>query len=193
MKAKPLNSQTWIVFSFALVTAVLIIAILFSPIFSAKQILQITKVRKLKPGELKTLPGINYAQAKFWERGGTYQWGPNDCSVFVTDFLKASGSKITKRLTTAELANSKEMAKLGYVKNFSNLKAGDILVFRYRNQKGQLRGHCGVTVQLGNEQYVVHNTAGHGGLVIQELANFQQHIDTLNPVLNLIYTKSSKL
>lgn len=165
---------------------------LFSSSFS-KSSRSAQHYRMIKPGELQTYPEVAMATRKFFERGGKYDWGPNDCSVFVTDVLKSSGAEVTQRYTTVELADASLMKKLGFFVKPSPSKHGDLIVFRYLNSERKARGHCGVVVVIQNQTYVLHNTSRFGGLVLQTLSSFQQDTAELQPFVHLTFSKLSEI
>lgn len=115
-------------------------------------------------------PATRAAVDRFHDRGGKYIWGENDCSVFVLDFLKASGVPIKRRLTTKELYDLKIMAEHGYVAESAPAKVGDIVVFRYLAPRPA--GHCGVVVEQGGEVKILHNAASMHGLVLETVDEF---------------------
>ncbi|MCU0316041.1 MAG: NlpC/P60 family protein [Fimbriimonadaceae bacterium] len=121
--------------------------------------------------EVSKSPALKYAAEKYWERGGNYQWGTNDCSVFVSEYLMKRGVPIKSRLTTALLAKP-DVAQHG-LSRVSEPRPGDILNYRYRRPQDQTtKGHCGVVVQRGDELWVMHNNSV-SGLVVETLDRFE--------------------
>lgn len=113
---------------------------------------------------------VAVAVHRYEARGGEYVWGRNDCSVFVTDYLRGRRVPIGARLTTACLA-SPEISGRG-LRHAKNPRPGDVLNYRYRSAKtGRWAGHCGVVVRQGRALWVMHNARGHG-LVVQPLPGF---------------------
>lgn len=114
------------------------------------------------------------ATRTYLQRGGTYDWGPNDCSTFVTDYMTSAGMRIGRRLTTADLASEATQTKLRLQK-VDGPRDGAIFVWRYQGRKGE-RGHTGVVVQQGRRRYFVHNAASAGGFVIDDEKTFERRV-----------------
>ncbi len=115
-------------------------------------------------------PAVQSAVAKFQDRGGLYIWGENDCSIFVLDYLKASGVPIKRRLTTKELFDVEIMADHGYETQTVPVQIGDIVVFRYMSPKPA--GHCGIAVEQDGVIQILHNAASMQGLVLETVEEF---------------------
>lgn len=122
------------------------------------------------PNDLEGRSALQVAVRLYEDRGGTYVWGSNDCSVFVTEYLLNSGVDLRGRLTTQVLAGD-EIARHGLVE-VEDPREGDVLNYRYpaQSQPG-MAGHCGVVVARGDSLWVMHNAESHG-LAIQPLEGF---------------------
>lgn len=137
-----------------------------------------------------TLPNpVLAAMKKHEARGGYYIWGSNDCSIFVLDYMKASGIKVKRRYTTKDLYDPDTMGKVGYqASEFPEV--GDIVVFRYTSRRPA--GHCGIVVQQGEELHVVHNAESGLGIVMESLESFYNRAEILGaPRESLRFFKAS--
>lgn len=139
------------------------------------------KVIPADSADFQQNPALRFAFAQYRDRGATYVWGPNDCSVFVTDYLKGIGAPVKQRLTTALLADPSQLRPLGFTVQTTSPGPGDILVYRYRNGLGQMRGHCGIVVEREDGLWVAHNTQSHGGVVLETLDSFRASANSLSP------------
>jgi hypothetical protein len=54
---------------------------------------------------------------------------------------------------------------------------GDILVFRYVNSQGEMRGHCGVLTMRDGELLVKHNSLRYGGVAEEPYENFRRFFE----------------
>jgi hypothetical protein len=127
-------------------------------------------MRTVLPTDIAEYPALKYAVKKYAERGSQYVWGVNDCSVFVTDYLKGQAIPPKSRLTTVTLSQP-DLTEFGLTQ-VQNAKDGDILNYRYLSQESNAKnGHCGVVVKLTNGLWVVHNCSAKG-LVIQPFIDF---------------------
>lgn len=112
-------------------------------------------------------PEIAYAVKQYQFKGNEYIWGANDCSVFVMDYLKGCAKPVWMRLTTKELFNDATMAQLGFTEgDRKDPQPGDIIVYRYKKNNGQWRGHTGIVVKHEGRHWVVHNSINHDGVVV---------------------------
>jgi len=152
------------------------------------------KLYKEVPTQVFTLqPEIKSAYATYVKNGNKYIWGPNDCSVFVMNYLKACDKKVPFRPTTATLMETKFMSDLGFRQTDQVTKTGDIIVYRYLNSDNQWRGHTGVVAWHNNRLWVVHNTSSHGGVVMEDLNQFNANATRLTenkPNLYKIYRRT---
>lgn len=131
--------------------------------------------RRQSPAQVITLvvpPGIEYANARFHQRGGRYIWGDNDCSIYVLDYLKASGVRVRKRLTTKELFDPLQASTVALKPVDGPWKPGDVVVFRYQDPRPA--GHCGVVISRNGELGVIHNAASEQGVVHESKAQFEE-------------------
>lgn len=129
-----------------------------------------------RPKQSELSKPLQKAIAKFWKRGGKYVWGSNDCSVFVLDYLKARGARITYRMTTHSMSNPREMEALGYLPGSRTSAKEFVFVGRYQNERGEWRGHTGVGTLYKGHRWYVHNASGPGGLVIEEERAFGERM-----------------
>lgn len=109
-------------------------------------------------------------------RGGDYVYGYNDCSTFVSDYIRLSGHPLEARITTKELNSAVHMIPLGFdeVETLPNTwEEGDILVFRYYDldTRGET-GHCGVLLYDGGELCVAHVSSPLRGFAVTPLREF---------------------
>lgn len=144
-------------------------------------------VIEAKQERLVNSPALTYAKKMYESRGNKYIWGPNDCSVFVTDYLKGVGAKVQRRYTTTDLVDPGLLAKLGFTTATDSPQPGDIIVFKYKNDQGALRGHCGIVTEWNRRVYVVHNTEAYGGVIMQTLPSFQQSTQSLPLMVYRLY------
>lgn len=147
------------------------------------------ELQEIRPALLKQNPAVAKAYQNYISRGGTYQWGPNDCSVFVTDYLRAKGCDISRRLTTWDLSQPKNLQAVGYRVTASPPRPGDVLVYRYRNSRGEVRGHCGIVTAFQGKVWVVHNMATTGA-VMQKLPSFDRMVRSSSPMTYLCYHRA---
>ncbi|MBL8067059.1 MAG: CHAP domain-containing protein [Armatimonadetes bacterium] len=125
-------------------------------------------------------PGLVYALKRYEIGGSHYKWGQNDCSTFVTDYLRALARPAYPRLTTRDLYEPAAMQWNGFIQtNLAALKPGDIIVFRYTGRYHTLQGHTGIVVRHGNALYVVHNSLSHGGIQFEELGSFVERANRI--------------
>lgn len=118
-------------------------------------------------------PELEYAVKRYQAEGNRYRWGPNDCSTFVTDYMRACGKPAFIRLTTEKLYNTATMEWHGFEEtHIAKLRPGDIIVFRYTGRRNTLEGHTGIVISDGKKQYVAHNSLSFGGLNVQSLPEF---------------------
>ena len=112
-------------------------------------------------------PALLKAEARYFERGGRYIWGTNDCSRFVVDYLKNTGVMFIERPTTKELYDDSYMGSLKMKRvnvSLDEVSEYDVVVYRYTNDRGELAGHCGVIVRKDGTLKVEHNSLSGGGL-----------------------------
>lgn len=114
--------------------------------------------------------GLEHAAQQYYKRGGHYVWGKNDCSMFLTDYLKAHDIQFSRRLTTKEFADPRLMRTLGLQPVKGKLKPGDVVVYRFRD--GRSMGHCGIVFLKDGELEVVHNSGSMGGLAVSSFEAF---------------------
>ncbi|MFM9874672.1 MAG: CHAP domain-containing protein [Fimbriimonadaceae bacterium] len=126
------------------------------------------------PHQVFTLqPEIKSAYQKHIKNGGKYVWGANDCSIFVMNYIKACKKTVPFRPTTATMMDSLFMHNAGFKAELTDEKAGDIIVFRYQNNKHEWKGHTGVVAWHNNRLWVVHNTPNYHGVVMEDLPQFK--------------------
>lgn len=129
-----------------------------------------SSLRPLTLEEVKLSPALTYAAERYFERGGRYIWGTNDCSVFVSDYLIKRIPAIKQRFTTAGF-DSIYISDHGF-EDATKPKAGDVINYRYLSKKtNQTAGHCGVVWQRLDGMFVIHNCLSKG-LVIQPYVDF---------------------
>ena len=125
------------------------------------------------------------AEDKFQQRGGKYIFGPNDCSIFLTDYLKSrgvrfnrSGIEITNRLTTENLYETSFMKGNGFEPvSADKVKENDILVYRYYDIDLKAEcGHCGIVVWKNSTLSVEHNSSGNKGLATTPMNIFLERV-----------------
>lgn len=116
---------------------------------------------------------INSAYLKYKQRGGKYQLGPNDCSVFVTDYMKARGKPIKRRWTTAEIWKQNLMQ--GIKMNPAKYATAPEQVFciRYQNKENKWVGHTGIVRKMGESWEFVHNSEAARGVVVENQFAFE--------------------
>lgn len=120
---------------------------------------------------------LDFAMQRFVERGGSYQFGPNDCSTFVTDYLEGLGAPLRSRLTTKLMMDPGVTRQVGLQPVSTQPSVGDILVFRYVNSQGEMCGHCGVLTMRDGELLVKHNSLRYGGVVEEPYENFRRFFE----------------
>lgn len=149
--------------------------------------------KEVPPQVFTRQPEIKSAFATYVKNGNKYIWGPNDCSVFVMNYMKACNRNAPFRPTTETLMETKFMSDLGFRQSETTTKTGDIIVYRYLNQDNQWRGHTGVVAWHNNRLWVVHNTASYGGVVMEDLNQFKEKAERLTdkkPQLYKIYRRT---
>jgi len=118
-------------------------------------------------------PELEYAVKRYQAEGNRYRWGPNDCSTFVTDYMRACGKPAFVRLTTEGLYNTATMDWHGFQQvKVKDLRPGDIIVFRYTGRYNTLEGHTGIVISDGKKEYVAHNSLSFGGLNVESVPAF---------------------
>lgn len=118
-------------------------------------------------------PELVYPIHQYQKLGSRYKWGTNDCSTFVTDYLRASGKPTFKRLVTADLYDIQTMRMQGFSETSEkNLRPGDIIVFRYTGRYKTMQGHVGIVIDAGRENQVIHNSLTHRGLKVESVSSF---------------------
>ncbi len=118
-------------------------------------------------------PELTYPIHQYQKLGSRYKWGTNDCSTFVTDYLRASGKPTFKRLVTADLYDSGTMRMQGFSETSEEkLRPGDIIVFRYTGRYNTMQGHVGIVIDSGRETQVIHNSLTHRGLKVESVSSF---------------------
>ena len=124
------------------------------------------RIAKGKPALRKLVApvGLGFAKKRYVARGNRYSLGNNDCSTFVTDYLKGSRVPLTSRLTTYLLYRPWLVPSTG-LKAVYRARPGDVLVYRY----GKNEGHCGVVASLDGGLIVFHNAASAGGLKVDSI------------------------
>jgi hypothetical protein len=156
-------------------------ALLVTTIIGGLVVLAIPTVQELfRPTLYKKIPTVvldNHSELKaahrdYVKKGNEYIWGSNDCSVFVWDYLKASGKNPPSRPTTATMAHTDFLAQIGYKPTQKPYLPGDIIVYRYTNRKGEPAGHTGIITNFDHRLFVVHNSAAHDGVIMEALPNF---------------------
>ncbi len=135
-------------------------------------------------GETSIPYGLQAAAKRYFQRGGKYEWGANDCSMFLIDYLKAHDVPFTRRLTTKEFADPRLMKQLGLNRVTDSLKPGDVLVYRFRN--GRSYGHCGVVVLERGDIKVVHNSKAAGGLTTSSYDDFIEKAEEVGVQLSQV-------
>ncbi|MCG9896090.1 MAG: hypothetical protein MH204_11510 [Fimbriimonadaceae bacterium] len=123
-------------------------------------------------------PPLQAATKRYFQRGGKYIWGRNDCSKFILDYLKARGSRVSMRHTTASLLWPGTMPGLGYGPAGAAPEEGEeqIWVFRYRGDDGGPAGHTGIALGLGGRTVYIHNVSREGGLIWEEEDDFRARV-----------------
>ena len=128
------------------------------------------------------LAALHSAEELFQQRGGVYRFGPNDCSVFVCDFLAKYNQSVSHRFTTDHLFSSDFMNRLGFVElssPFRDLQAYDVLVYRYFDVDFMSEGgHCGVLVWKDGKMCVEHNSSSNKGLATTPIDEFYRSLCT---------------
>lgn len=161
--------------------AILVIAVILATMLSIGGIAVMVGVMRqpapaLKLDDVDFPPAIDAALGRFAERGGAYEWGTNDCSVFVLDFLKASGVSIRRRLTTKELYDVGIMRGIGFDQVQTAEQTGEVVVFRYMERRPA--GHCGLVVRHGDELVIVHNASSAGGVMVETWEQFLRRAES---------------
>jgi hypothetical protein len=147
-------------------------------LFSHLALLQYFKTLPLKPSPapktaLTLHPELIYPIHQYQKLGSRYKWGTNDCSTFVTDYLRASGKPTFKRLVTADLYDTRTMRMQGFSETSEeNLRPGDIIVFRYTGRFNTMQGHVGIVIDSGRDNQVIHNSLTHRGLKVESVSSF---------------------
>ena len=116
---------------------------------------------------------IDAAVTRFAERGGEYVLGPNDCSIFVIDFLKACGKPVKRRYTTGDFWKPSVMGGLKMKPTKLGVTEHAVFVTRYINAKGRWVGHCGVVLTRNGETIFIHNSEASGGVVVEPSLSFE--------------------
>jgi hypothetical protein len=127
---------------------------------------------------------LQFALQQFTARGGAYELGPNDCSVFVTDYLKACGKPIKRRWTTVELWKPTLMEALGMRQVQFGETRQSVFCIRYINAKGKWVGHCGVVLNDDGETTFVHNSEAGGGVIVERTISFEARMLGVNVTLD---------
>ena len=141
--------------------------------------------------DMKRAPGaLRFALDRFQRRGGRYVYGPNDCSTFLTDYLKASGLKIGERTTTANLMKLPVAKSLGLKviprHDFSAMEGNIVIVFRYL-EDGRVYGHCGIRLIQDGKHFWAHNNSSDGGVSIDPEEKFLLRVRQSGPLNSRIY------
>ncbi len=110
---------------------------------------------------------INSAFLRYKQRGGKYQLGPNDCSVFVTDYMKARGKSIKRRWTTAEIWKQNLMQGIKMIPAQYATAPEQVFCIRYQNKENKWVGHTGIVRQMGESWEFVHNSEAAQGVVVE--------------------------
>lgn len=116
---------------------------------------------------------INAAVTRFAERGGEYVLGPNDCSIFVIDFLKACGKPVKRRYTTGDFWKPSVMNGLKLKPTKLGVTEHAVFVTRYVNAKGRWVGHCGIVLTRDGQTVFIHNSEASGGVVVEPSLSFE--------------------
>lgn len=120
------------------------------------------------------------AEQLYFQRGGYYQFGPNDCSTFVCDFLQNYTQCVSRRVTTGTLYDSEFMNHRGFVQlssPFRDLQPYDILVYRYFDTDFMSQGgHCGILVWKEGKMCVEHNSSSNKGLAVTPVTEFYRKL-----------------
>lgn len=118
-------------------------------------------------------PELRYAIHNYQKNGNRYKWGSNDCSTFVTDYMRAAGKPTFKRLVTRDLYHTATMQFNGFIPTQeSNLRPGDIIVYRYTGRYNTMQGHVGIVIDTGEDLKVVHNSLSSRGVTIDTTQEF---------------------
>ncbi|MCB0825014.1 MAG: C40 family peptidase [Armatimonadetes bacterium] len=128
------------------------------------------------PDDLKAKdPAAKKSYDQYMDKGGKYIWGANDCSIFVQDYMKASGANVEKRWTTKELFQPKRMEKYGYSywehEAGNQFPDGTVLIYRWESGD-QGWGHCGIVTNHFGDTRVMHNDPINKGLVVEPFNDF---------------------
>lgn len=167
------RTPRWVVTTlfFCAALAVIAGAFLATPFIEADRHTLATK--SIPSDSLKSQPALVYALKRYEIGGARYKWGHNDCSTFVTDYLRALARPAYPRLTTRDLYEPSAMSWNGFLPTTQKeLKPGDIIVFRYTGRYKTLQGHTGIVVRHAKDLYVVHNSLSYGGVQFEELQSF---------------------
>jgi hypothetical protein len=123
---------------------------------------------------------LTAAEDNYFLRGARYQYGPNDCSTFVCDFIENFSRSVSRRFTTDRLFSPAFMARIGYVEVtnlFADLQEYDIVVFRYFDSDFMTEGgHCGILVWRDGKLCVEHNSSSNKGLARTPIEEFYGNI-----------------
>lgn len=123
---------------------------------------------------------LTVAEDNYYLHGARYQYGPNDCSTFVCDFIESFSQSVSRRYTTDRLFSPAFMARIGFVEVtnlFADLQEYDILVFRYFDSDFMAEGgHCGILVWRDGKMCVEHNSSSNKGLARTPIEEFYGNI-----------------
>lgn len=119
---------------------------------------------------------LTHAENLYFQRGGFYQYGPNDCSMFVCDFLSEYTTTIPRRFTTPSLFSPSFMNNRGFVQVqniYTDVQEYDVVVFRYYDVDFDSQGgHCGIAVWKNGKLCIEHNSSGNKGLAWTPIEEF---------------------
>lgn len=149
--------------------------------------------KTIPPSVFERQPEVFVAFQAYQAKGAKYIWGDNDCSIFVMDYILATGRSVPFRPTTATLMDSTFLPNVGFSAQPKPAKTGDIIVYRYQNADQQWRGHTGVVVWHNDQHWVVHNAQSFNGVVMQDIEEFYKQANRLtnnNPTLTRIYRRN---
>ncbi len=135
----------------------------------------------ISDGGIDTLnASLTFAQDRFFEKGGKYAYGPNDCSTFVCDFLGQFTTTVPRRFTTASLFDHGFMNDHGFIPVediYCDAREFDVIVYRYYdidfNAEG---GHCGLVVWKDGKLCVEHNSSSQKGLAWTPIEDFYRRM-----------------
>ncbi len=170
-------SRRWPLMGAGLIVAALVAAAIYSDSVRGRNVWSMGEISmEQRPWSVaeKDLPApVQQAIEEFRVKGGRYKFGPNDCSTFVSDFLRASGAKVPERLTTADLADPNRRYLVGLGLARGPRLTGDIFVVRYESGTEE-QGHCGILVRTEKGDVYVHNSATMGGVAVQKEEDFAE-------------------